>query len=67
MYENKRADCGVEDTYVVKTPDLIAPLRPDNIAKYDNYTRLAEALDKVYEQYYNDPAISPSTLDTFTC
>lgn len=66
MYENKRADCGVEDTYVVKTPDLIAPLRPDNIAKYDNYTRLAEALDKVYEQYYNDPAISPSTLDTFT-
>lgn len=66
IYDNKRVDCGIEDTYVVKTPDLIAPLRPDNIAKYDNYTRLAEALDKVYEQYYNDPAINPSTLDTFT-
>lgn len=66
MYDNRRADCGIEDTYVVKTPDLIAPLRPDNIAKYDNYTRLAEALDKVYEQYYNNPAVSPSTLDTFT-
>lgn len=66
MYDNKRVDCGVEDTFVVKTPDLVAPLRPDNIAKYDNYTRLAEALDKVYEQYYDNPAVQPDTLNTFT-
>ena len=66
IYENKHEDCGIEDTYVVKTPDLIAPLRPNNIAKYDNYTRLSDALDKVYEQYYNDPAVTPSILNTFT-
>lgn len=66
MYDNNRIDCGIEDTFVVKTPDLIAPLRPDNIAKYDNYNKLAETLDKVYEQYYKDPSISISTLNTFT-
>lgn len=66
MFNNSRVDCGVEDTYTIKTPDLIAPLRPDNIAKYDNYTKLTEALDKVREQYYNNPAIQPRILDTFT-
>lgn len=66
MHDNNRIESGIEDTFVVKTPDLIAPLRPDNIAKYDNYTRLAEALDKVYEQYYNNPSINTKTLNTFT-
>ena len=66
MFNNSRVDCGIEDTYTIKTPDLTAPLRPDNIAKYDNYNKLTEALDKVREQYYNDPAIQPRILDTFT-
>nr|DAE19959.1 MAG TPA: protein of unknown function DUF2075 [CrAss-like virus sp. ctYsL76] len=66
MYDHKRIDCGIEDTFVIKTPDLIAPLRPNNIAKYDNYTRLATALDAVYEEYYNNPTISPSVLNDFT-
>lgn len=66
MYDHKRIDCGIEDTFVIKTPDLIAPLRPNNIAKYDNYTRLATALDAVYEEYYNNPTISQSVLNDFT-
>jgi hypothetical protein len=47
MYKNKRYDFGIEDTFFVKTPDLSAPLRPNNIAKYDNYNTLNSILDQV--------------------
>lgn len=58
-------DSGIEDTINIKTPDLVAPLRPDNIAKYDNYISLSQRLDKIYKQYYNNPAIEPKYLSEF--
>ena len=58
-------DSGIEDTINIKTPDLVAPLRPDNIAKYDNYISLSQRLDEIYKQYYNNPAIEPKYLSEF--
>ena len=58
-------DTGIEDTINIKTPDLVAPLRPDNIAKYDNYVSLSQRLDEIYKQYYNNPAIEPKYLSEF--
>ena len=46
FYENARRNLGIEDTYFTRTPNLTAPLRPNNIAKYDNYTILNSILDQ---------------------
>lgn len=66
MYNNIRVDCGMEDTFICKSPDLIAPLRPDNIAKIDNYNSLSERLDNVYDVYYKDPSVDITILDNAT-
>lgn len=65
VFEKEIIDSGIEDTINIKTPDLVAPLRPDNIAKYDNYISLSQRLDKIYKQYYNNPAIEPKYLSEF--
>ena len=41
-----KRNLGIEDTYFTRTPNLTAPLRPNNIAKYDNYTILNSILDQ---------------------
>lgn len=51
---NTLVSSGLEDGFVIKSPDLIAPLRPDNIAKYDNYIKLRTILTSAYEAIYKD-------------
>lgn len=65
VFRKEIIDSGIEDTINIKTPDLVAPLRPDNIAKYDNYISLSQRLDEIYKQYYNNPAIEPKYLSEF--
>lgn len=57
-------DSGIEDCWLLKTPDLVAPLRPDNIAKLDNYTRLSQELNKAYQIYFNNPSVTVDELNT---
>lgn len=65
MYKNKRYDFGVEDTFFVKTPDLSAPLRPNNIAKYDNYNTLNSILDQVWTEFYKDPSMDLAKVSAY--
>jgi hypothetical protein len=51
---------------MIKSPDLIAPMRPDNIAKSDNYFSMLRVLDEVYEHYWNDPSISDNSIQNIT-
>lgn len=66
IYDSKRKDVGIEDTYFTRTPNLTAPLRPNNIAKYDNYTILNSILDQAWDKYYNDPTILDTAINEFT-
>lgn len=56
-FKNKVYEFGIEDTFFNKTPDLSAPLRPDNIAKYDNYNVLNSILDQTWVEYYKNPSM----------
>lgn len=63
---SKLVDSGIEDFWMIKSPDLIAPLRPDSIAKYDNYKKLLVALQNSYSIYYSDPTSDIDALDKAT-
>lgn len=62
IYNNKEYDCGIEDTFVTKSPNLTSPLRPDNIAKSYNYNQLLTILNFIYNKYYENPDLRPSEL-----
>lgn len=66
IYNNERKNIGIEDTYFTRTPNLTAPLRPNNIAKYDNYTILNSILDQTWDKYYNDPTLTDTDVNNFT-
>ena len=66
FYENARRNLGIEDTYFTRTPNLTAPLRPNNIAKYDNYTILNSILDQTWDKYYDNPSMLESEIDLLT-
>lgn len=60
--QTKEHDSGILDTFTIKTPDLVAPLRPNNIAKQQNYIRLRQILDNVFGEYFKNTALQVSDL-----
>lgn len=58
-------ETGLEDCISTRTPNLIAPLRPDYVVKYDNYMMLSDLLDKAYNKLFNEPSISDKELNVF--
>lgn len=57
---------GILDGFIIKSSDLIAPMRPDNIAKSDNYFSMLRVLDEVYENYWNNPSILDTSIQNIT-
>lgn len=53
---------GIEDTYLIKSPNLTATLRPNNIAKNDNYITLNAILEKGIKYYEDNPDIDSIQL-----
>ena len=62
-YNGISYETGLTDTLMIKSPDLIAPLRPANIAKYDNYIQLRSALEAVWKKWYDNPSTSLNDLN----
>jgi hypothetical protein len=44
-------DSSTEDFWEIKTPELTAPLRPNNIAAHDNEITLSSALHTIMESF----------------
>lgn len=66
VINNKPIIGGIEDTYLIKSPNLTATLRPSNIAKYDNYVVLNSILEKSISKYEDDPDMDPIDLTNYT-
>ena len=62
LIDNTIYDTGVLDTIMVKSPDLVAPMRPNNIAKQTNYITLRQRLDDIYKAYYSNPTITYNAI-----
>lgn len=65
IIENNEIPSGLNDGFYVKSPDLVAPLRPDNIAKYDNYILLNALLSKAYDYMYEDKSKTQNDLFSY--
>lgn len=65
IVNNRLINSSINDCFIVKTPDLVAPLRPDNIAKYDNYVKLFVALSSTYDYYYEDTSRTVQQVSTW--
>lgn len=57
---------GIEDTYRITSPNLVASLRPNVIAKYDNYVIFNSLLESVLDKYADNPDADISYLNTET-
>lgn len=65
VVNNRNITSSINDCFIIKSPDLVAPLRPDNIAKYDNYTKLFITLSATYDYYYQDTSRGEQKVSTF--
>lgn len=57
---------GIEDTYTAKSPNLTATLRPNNLAKNDNYIALNTILEEALLRYEDKPDITAGELGEIT-
>ena len=63
-YNGVSYETGLTDTLMIKSPDLVAPMRPANIAKYDNYIQLRSALETIWSKWYDNPSMTLDDLNT---
>lgn len=62
MINGKLHQSGLEDCYMIKSPQLTATLRANNVGKIKNYNTLNTVLSNIYTQYENNPELTTPQL-----
>lgn len=54
---------GINDLWSIRSLELSAPMRPENIAKLDNYNKIKTLLHDVYQKFFDNPTITSTVIN----